>query len=217
MVAWMAVWALLVGPVTLVSGSKVSTRNLVARAVGVSGNNVKACAERHSRRRMIGAPLISLLSLGVNKMAFSGEGPLDQAPVVKKFQKLDSGTQIADLTIGKGEEIREGSRVLIDYVFRRADGYFVESTENKEPFGFVVGNRGAISGLDEGVRGMRQGGTRRIVVPIQNSFTCGLDADCPGPIPKEFGTKRQVERQMRRNDPYNYFFFEVSAVSVKNP
>ena len=52
---------------------------------------------------------------------------------------------------GRGEEIKQGSRVLLDYVFRRADGYFVESTENKEPFTFKIGANEAIKGLEEGI------------------------------------------------------------------
>eukprot|EP00466_Bigelowiella_natans_P012756 jgi/Bigna1/128477/aug1.6_g3185 len=178
-----------------------------------------AAAAGSSRRGEIRNLLGLLLTVGTSAApggrSVAGEGPLDQEPVVSKFTKLPSGTQIADLSLGKGSEIQEGSRVLIDYVFRRADGYFVASTENGEPFGFTVGSTEAIPGLDEGIRGMKQGGTRRIVIPIKNSFVCGLGKTCPGPIPTDFGQRRQIERQMQRNDPYNYFFFEVSAVSVK--
>eukprot|EP00465_Bigelowiella_longifila_P009828 CAMPEP_0185276624 /NCGR_PEP_ID=MMETSP1359-20130426/56597_1 /TAXON_ID=552665 /ORGANISM="Bigelowiella longifila, Strain CCMP242" /LENGTH=192 /DNA_ID=CAMNT_0027870361 /DNA_START=39 /DNA_END=618 /DNA_ORIENTATION=- len=155
-------------------GSQRFERQSVAAAASSS--------RREDIRKLLGLFLTVSTGSASGMRSLAGEGPLDQEPVVSKFTKLPSGTQIADLSLGKGSEIREGSRVLIDYVFRRADGYFVASTENGEPFGFTVGSTEAIPGLDEGIRGMRQGGTRRIVIPIKNSFTADLGKHAQDPF-----------------------------------
>ena len=34
-------------------------------------------------------------------------------------------------------------------------------------------------------------------------------------LPAGFGPRRQLERELAKQDPYNYFMFEVEAVKVK--
>ena len=109
---------------------------------------------------------------------------LDQAPVVDpgRFRKLDSGVRVADLKQGSGPEVGDGSRVALQWVLRRSNGYFVDSSlgalasgpgggtlslggdasEDFTPFLFTVGDGKALRGIEDGVRGMRQGGVRRL-------------------------------------------------------
>ncbi len=57
-------------------------------------------------------------------------------------------------------QVEEGRTVQLLWVLRRANGYFVDSSTkyNNEPFIYRVGNKQKIiQGLDEGIRGMRQG------------------------------------------------------------
>ena len=86
-----------------------------------------------------------------------------------------------------------------------------------DPFIFVVGDGKALIGIDEGVRGMRQGGIRRLVLPIKTgtAFTMPVDKSA-GPLPAGFGPRRQIERELAKQDPQNYFFFEVEATRVKS-
>ena len=77
-----------------------------------------------------------------------------------------------------------------------------------------MGGGGAVAGLDEAVVGMAQGGVRRVVIPVALAYTLPLDRS-GGPLPRGFGPRRQIERELNRNDPYNYFMFEVEAVKVK--
>ena len=103
---------------------------------------------------------------------------LDQAPVVDpgRFRKLDSGVRVADLKQGSGPEVGDGSRVALQWVLRRSNGYFVDSSlgargerpgggtlslggdasEDFTPFLFTVGDGKALRGIEDGVRGMRQ-------------------------------------------------------------
>ena len=52
------------------------------------------------------------------------------------------------------------------------------------------------------------------VVPAPLAFSLPLNKS-PGPVPDDFGSKRQIERELQRQDPYNYFLFEVEATNVR--
>ena len=90
----------------------------------------------------------------------------ENAPFPKEaYVKLPSGVTYADLRVGNGNDVvQDGSKVNLQWVLRKSNGYFVDSSEvqGSVPFIFTVGKAGsAIQGVDEGVRGMRSGGTRR--------------------------------------------------------
>ena len=74
-----------------------------------------------------------------------------------------------------------------------------------------VGNlKKVIRGVDEGVRGMRVGGVRRLLVPPNLAFVEGVGDDRPGPMPAGFGPRRQIET--RRDKETWYFEIEVTKV-----
>jgi FKBP-type peptidyl-prolyl cis-trans isomerase len=59
-----------------------------------------------------------------------------------------------------------GAAVTVNYEGRLGDGrVFDSSRRSGRPFEFVVGANRVIEGWEEGIRGMREGGTRRLVVP----------------------------------------------------
>ena len=62
---------------------------------------------------------------------------------------------------------------------------------------------------------MRKGGVRRVIVPSKLAFTRPLDKS-GGPLPAGFGPRRQIERELNKQDPDNYFFFEVECQNVRN-
>lgn len=67
-----------------------------------------------------------------------------------------------------------------------------------------------IRGVDEGIRGMRVGGVRRMLVPPDLAFVEGVGDDRPGPMPAGFGPRRQIET--RRDKETWYFEIEVTKV-----
>ena len=105
-------------------------------------------------------------------------------------------------------------------MLRRSNGYFVDSSavSDSVPFIFTVGDPvGAIHGLDEGIRGMKAGGSRRILIPPALAYVDGVDDGKPGPIPAGFGPRQQMRRVMevRRNVPGEYIFLEVKLTKVR--
>ena len=149
---------------------------------------------------------------------------LDMAPVVdpKQFQRTPSGARYADLKVGNGPEVTAGSRVSLQWVLRRSNGYFVASSlgalssgpqggtlslgtdqsSQFDPFIFTIGDGKAMVGIEEGVMGMKQGGVRRLVLPIKVAYTTPVDKSA-GPLPQGFGPRRQIERELAKSDPYN--------------
>jgi hypothetical protein len=142
--------------------------------------------------------------------------------IESKIIILDSGVSIQDFRVGGGELVEEGKRVNIQWSLKRSNGYTIDSSANNDgvPFIFVVGRakgQRAIQGLDEGIRGMRVGGIRRIVIPPSLAFVEGLEDDKPGPIPEGFGPKQRIRRVMENlmDVPDESFILDVKVTRVQ--
>lgn len=74
---------------------------------------------------------------------------------------------IRDLVVGDGPEVKSGMVVRVHYVgVTFASGKeFDASWDRGEPFKFALGSGKVIKGWDRGVKGMRVGGRREIIVP----------------------------------------------------
>ncbi len=78
----------------------------------------------------------------------------------------DSGLVIEELVVGAGAEARAGQTVSVHYTGWLTNGSkFDSSKDRNEPFEFPLGGRRVIAGWDEGVQGMRIGGTRKLTIP----------------------------------------------------
>lgn len=144
------------------------------------------------------------------------------APVPREaYKKLPSGVVIADLRPGTSSEVvRDGSKVNLQWVLRKSNGYFVDSSKvanDGAPFIFTVGDGTAIAGVDEGVRGMKQGSVRRILIPPSLAYVNGLEDGKPGPLPVGFGPRQQMRRvqNVRKDVPGEYIFLEVQVTRVR--
>jgi FKBP-type peptidyl-prolyl cis-trans isomerase len=137
------------------------------------------------------------------------------------YIKLPSGVIYADLRPGASINpvVTEGSRVNIQWVLRKSNGYFVDSSERQSsvPFIFTVGDGTAIAGLDQGIRGMRLGGTRRLLIPPSLAYVKGLEDGLPGPLPAGYGPRQQMRRVqgIRKDVPGEYIYLEIQATRVR--
>ncbi len=83
----------------------------------------------------------------------------------------DSGLKIYDLEVGDGPETESGKLVSVHYTLWREDGEVVDSTLDRgRAFNFVLGAHQVIPGLEEGVAGMKVGGTRQLFVPPELAY-----------------------------------------------
>ncbi|KAJ1639895.1 hypothetical protein T492DRAFT_832530 [Pavlovales sp. CCMP2436] len=186
----------------------------------------------------------------------------EELQVVRRFIKLPSGVNYAELKQGAGGELVIGSTGSFQWVLRRADGYYVDGSEKHdfEPVKLRIGNAD-IGGLDEALRlfwamlelaggrlpaytcchhwraafialrtdgpltaaaapppplpqvGMRQGGVRRVLVPVP---IAGSPSQISSKLGLEFGPRRRLERQLNRpGSPGNILFFELSLEKVQ--
>lgn len=78
----------------------------------------------------------------------------------------ESGLQYVDLVVGTGRAAEPGDTATVHYTGWLADGTSFDSSRTRnEPFSFRVGAGRVIKGWDEGVLGMKVGGTRKLIIP----------------------------------------------------
>lgn len=93
---------------------------------------------------------------------------------------LSDGLIIQDVEVGSGEEAVPGARVAVHYVGMLQDGKkFDSSLDRGQPIAFVLGSGQVIPGWEEGIRGMKVGGRRVLVIPP----ALGYGSNTVGPIP----------------------------------
>lgn len=73
--------------------------------------------------------------------------------------------QVTDVKAGTGIEATDGKKVSVYYTGTLLDGTKFDSTKDREPFKFVLGSGMVIQGWDQGVKGMKEGGVRKLVIP----------------------------------------------------
>ena len=77
-----------------------------------------------------------------------------------------SGLQYEDTVVGTGAEAVAGQKVKVHYTGTLTNGTkFDSSKDRNRPFEFSLGRGQVIKGWDEGVAGMKVGGTRKLVIP----------------------------------------------------
>lgn len=120
-------------------------------------------------------------TLAVLTVAACGDGEADAAPDytatlenretapavdVTTMTEHPSGFHYEDLVVGTGDEAVPGQPVTVHYIGWFLDGEkFDASVDRNDSFSFMLGAGGVIAGWDEGVAGMKVGGTRRLVLP----------------------------------------------------
>ena len=119
---------------------------------------------------------------------------------------LDSGLKYFDDSLGTGREVMQDELVTIHF-----SGWFITDTSNlfsdwtndelrkitmignsklrNQPVRCVVGTNSFISGVDEGIVGMKIGGTRTIIIPANLAY----GEEGIGPIPPNSDLKLVVE------------------------
>ena len=77
-----------------------------------------------------------------------------------------SGLIIEELKVGTGAEAAAGQYVSVHYTGWLTDGTKFDSSKDRgDPFEFPLGAGHVIRGWDEGVQGMKVGGSRKLTIP----------------------------------------------------
>jgi FKBP-type peptidyl-prolyl cis-trans isomerase len=96
------------------------------------------------------------------------------------MERSPSGLYSLDLEEGGGAAAQRGSLVSLNYATWLADGTLIDTSVGGDPFVLRLGGREVIAGWNEGIRGMRVGGRRRLVVRPGLAYGSGGSARVPG-------------------------------------
>jgi FKBP-type peptidyl-prolyl cis-trans isomerase len=92
--------------------------------------------------------------------------PFQETEAGRTEVTTSSGLQYIDLTVGTGATAQAGQTVTVHYTGWLENGKkFDSSVDRGQPFSFPLGAGRVIKGWDEGVRGMRVGGKRKLTIP----------------------------------------------------
>ena len=75
------------------------------------------------------------------------------------------------LTVGQGEEAKNGHTVKVHYTGWLMDGTkFDSSVDRNQPFSFKLGGGQVIQGWEKGVLGMKVGEKRQLIIPPELGY-----------------------------------------------
>ena len=93
-----------------------------------------------------------------------------------------SGLKFVDLKVGDGVSPQFGQRVTTEYTLWLEDGTKIDSSKDRGvPFGFQFRPGTVIEGWIEGLRTMKVGGMRKMIIPYQLGYgERGMPPQIPG-------------------------------------
>ncbi len=110
---------------------------------------------------------------------------------LERMTRTESGLYFQELRLGEGPEAGEGDRVAVHYAGWLPDGDLFDGiVPPADPMSFTLGEGEVIRGWDEGVRGMRAGGARKLVVPPHLAYG---SRGVPGTVPRNATLVFQIE------------------------
>jgi FKBP-type peptidyl-prolyl cis-trans isomerase len=134
--------------------------------------------------RLCGAALLAALlsacaSASANVNLTTVTFGLEAEVTLAEMTRHERGFYYKDVEVGTGAMADGGRTVAVAYVVRLVDGREVDRMERDRPLRFRVGDESMVAAFDAGVRGMREGGTRQLVVPPRLAY----GARGAGPVP----------------------------------
>ena len=112
------------------------------------------------------------------------------------FKNMDNSQLIiTDEILGEGKETVKGALLIVNYVGKLQDGTTFDSSYDRgKPFQFVFGTGRVIKGWDQGLVGMKVGGTRSLFVPYHLAYG-----------------ERQIGELIK---PFSHLLFKVELLEV---
>ena len=113
-----------------------------------------------------------------------------------KVMKTESGLRYIEDVVGDGVEATSGKLTTVHYTGwlleaeDKSGAKFDSSKDRGQPFSFVLGGGQVIKGWDEGVKGMKVGGKRTLLIPSALGYGA---RGAGGAIPPNADLKFEVE------------------------
>lgn len=118
-------------------------------------------------------------------------------------------------------EAKQGDTVKVHYTGRLDDGTQFDSSLERQPLEFVVGEGRVIPGFEEAVVGMNAGDTKTVSIPPEQAYGPRNDQavqDVPkSALPEEIQNGLQLGMQLQANDPNGRpLMLTVTAITEDN-
>lgn len=92
------------------------------------------------------------------------------APAAEKEAAVATGLKIDEVVIGTGKTADNGMQVSVAYTGTLTDGTQFDSSVGRAPYTFPLGKGEVIKGWDEGIKGMKVGGKRKLTIPPDMAY-----------------------------------------------
>ncbi|EFN59514.1 hypothetical protein CHLNCDRAFT_19306, partial [Chlorella variabilis] len=143
------------------------------------------------------------------------------------YVQSESGLQYIDLKVGTGPAAQEGNTCVVDWAGVTI-GYYGRPFEarnkpkggaftgdEKDFFRFKLGDHSVIPAFEEAVLGMKPGGVRRIIVPVELGYPDN-DYNKLGPKPTTFSGQRALAFVLGNKGMIDKtLLFDVELIAVR--
>jgi len=137
---------------------------------------------------IIVATIVAIMAILIGVLIMSNEHANNQASAPSSSSNTTGaagstrttadGIKITDNVVGTGTEVKAGDTVTVDYTGTLDDGtVFDASDKHGGPATFPLGN--VIQGWQEGIPGMKVGGTRTLVIPPALGYGSAAQSGIP--------------------------------------
>jgi FK506-binding nuclear protein len=99
-----------------------------------------------------------------------------------RFARLAPGVYARDVATGEGDSVRVGARLALHFRIRRLDGVTVADVHTDGQSQPWLPGR-YLRGMEVGLRGMRAGGRRQLVVPAALAYGANAGPSLPANTP----------------------------------
>ncbi|HPC98097.1 MAG TPA: FKBP-type peptidyl-prolyl cis-trans isomerase [Bacteroidales bacterium] len=122
----------------------------------------------------------ALIAVSISSCDLSGKYEREETQIIQNYLssigdtvyvKKPSGLYFLSITEGTGESPADGDTVAFWYTAKLLSGGIFDTNRGLDsPFSFVVGSGLIITGLDEGIRYMKNGGVAKIITPSNLAY-----------------------------------------------
>jgi FKBP-type peptidyl-prolyl cis-trans isomerase len=110
----------------------------------------------------------------------SGATTKPSTPAAAEGKKTTTESGLTIIEVAPGDPAaKDGDIVWVNYTGTLKDGTEFDSSKGRDPIRFMLGKGEVIKGWDEGVKGMKVGEKRQLIIPP----TLGYGAQATGKIP----------------------------------
>ena len=138
------------------------------------------------------ARILAAVAVGIAFTACTPEAPVAPAPTIEEttfasslnitlssMTKTTSGLYYQDTQAGGGVAAANGNQLTVHYTGYLSNGTSFDTSIGKSPFPFTLGAGAVIKGWDEGLVGVKVGGTRKLVIPPSLGYGASAQPSIP--------------------------------------